>query len=492
MTLGELVSGVYRGVLPETLRGLAVPAVWDDSRRVTHGSLFVAMRGALRTGDDFIEAAMAAGAKVVLLDRASEARFAGRYPGVAFLGVEDPSAAFRVMVDRFYGHPSSRVRVIGITGTNGKTTISYFLESVIAAAGKRSGVVGTVNCRIGGEVIPSRNTTPGLLDNQKFLAGLAAKGIGYAVMEVSSHALDQGRVDNIDFRGGIFTNLTGDHLDYHKTMEGYFEAKSRLFRGLGPDAYAVINTDDEYGRRLLSMTRARVFSYGLRSPADLQADIKKVEIGGTRFKVRFAGKTVELRTHFIGYHNIYNMLAAFAAGIAEGLDPETVKRGIESLEHVPGRLERVETGRDYCVFIDYAHTDDGLKNVLQCLKQVPHRRIIVVFGCGGDRDRTKRPRMGRAAGELADYSILTSDNPRSEDPEAIIREIVAGFSGNDYEVVVDRKEAIRRALALAASGDIVLLAGKGHETEQIFKDRTVEFRERDIVAGILAEKGVAA
>lgn len=487
MKLGDLVEGIYLGTLSAALRETDVPAVWDDSRRVTKGSLFVAMRGAVRKGDEFIEDALARGAGIVMLDRTAEARFAGRRSRAAFLVVEDPVEAFRIIVDRFFGHPSSRVRVIGITGTNGKTTITYLLEAIIAAAGKKTGVVGTVNCRVGGKVIPTQNTTPGLLDNQSFLAQLIREKVGYAVMEVSSHALHQGRVENIDMAGGIFTNLTGDHLDYHKTMEGYFKAKSKLFRGLSPEAYAIINHDDEYGRRLFSLTRSRKVSYGLHKPVDVYADIKEFGLKGMRFKIRYFGKVIELRTHLIGYHNIYNMLAAFSAGVAEGFEPEVVKQGIESVSHIPGRLERVDCGQEFCVFIDYAHTDDGLRNVLECLKRVPHKRLTVVFGCGGDRDRTKRPRMGRVAEELADHSILTSDNPRSEDPAGIIKEIAAGYVKKNYEVVLDRTEAIRLAMHTARSGDIVLLAGKGHETYQIFRDRTIEFIEKDIVAGILKE-----
>jgi UDP-N-acetylmuramyl-tripeptide synthetase len=487
--LSHVLDGIYGKVLPEDFRFVDISEVWDDSRRVTPGSLFAAMAGATRKGDDFIDDAVARGARVVLLEQGGRARFSGKHPGVYFAEVSDPRAAFREIVEKIYGRPSRKVRVMGVTGTNGKTTITYFLESIIAVAGKRSGVVGTVNSRVGGKVVPSKNTTPGFLDNQIFLDGLVRAGVEYAVMEVSSHALAQGRVDQIDFCSGIFTNLTGDHLDFHGTMANYFEAKTRLFRSLAPQACAVINNDDDYGRRLSGLTRAWKISYGLKSPADVQAQIQSFDLAGTRFRVDFFGKSIDLKTHFIGYHNIYNILAAFAAGIGEGFSPEVLKRGIESLAFVPGRLERVDCAQPFAVFIDYAHTDDGLKNVLECLKEVPHKRLIVVFGCGGDRDRTKRPRMGRVASELADISILTSDNPRSEEPSAIIQEIVPGLTGKNYEIVVDRSEAIARALKLAQPNDIVLLAGKGHETYQVLKDRTIDFNERDIVTGILKGKG---
>ena len=491
MTLEYLLDGVLCSGSLGGAAGQEIPAVWDDSRRVTPGSLFAALSpvsDATRDGAAFIPDAVARGAVAVIVADGHADTLRGRFPGVAFIPAQDPRAAFRRVAERFYGKPSRNVRVLGVTGTNGKTTITYFLESIIKAAGRRSGVLGTVNQRVGERVLPSKNTTPGLLDNQIFLAGLAREGVDYAVMEVSSHALAQQRVDLIDFRCAVFTNLTGDHLDFHGTMEAYFQAKAGLFAGLSPEACAVINVDDAYGRRLAAMTRARVITCGMSPSADVSAHIEEVSLAGTRFRVRFFGREITLTTHFIGTHNIHNILGAFAAGIGEGFSPEIIRDGIGSLTCVPGRLERVDAGQDFCVFIDYAHTDDGLKNVLACLKTVPHNRLIVVFGCGGDRDRTKRPRMGRIASELADHAILTSDTPRSEDPRAILDEFVPGFTGSTYEIVPDRAAAIARALALAGKDDIVLLAGKGHETTQVLKDRTVEFVEKDIVFKLLKGK----
>ncbi|MBF0331443.1 MAG: UDP-N-acetylmuramoyl-L-alanyl-D-glutamate--2,6-diaminopimelate ligase [Candidatus Omnitrophica bacterium] len=488
MRLKDLIDG-YADLM-QAWGSTDIPAVWDDSRRVTPGSLFAALppvSEVTRNGEKYITEAVINGAKVVIVTSGMADDLRSRFPGICFIAAQDPRAIFRTVVDRFYGHPSRKMLVVGITGTNGKTTITYFLEAIIKAAGKTSAVLGTVNYRVGDQVIPSKNTTQGFLDNQIFLADLINRGVDYAVMEVSSHALDQGRVALIDFRGAIFTNLTGDHLDYHKTMEAYFQAKASLFAGLDPEAFAVVNVDDPYGRRLTGMTRARVITYGINTPADVSAHIESFGLSGTRFTLRFFGQEMVLNTHFIGIHNIYNLLAAFAAGLGEGLSPELVKAGIESLGCVPGRLERVDAGQDYCVFIDYAHTDDGLKNVLECLKLVPHRRLIVVFGCGGERDRTKRPRMGRVACELADYAILTSDNPRSEDPDAIIAEIVPGFTRNTYEIVTDREAAIKKALMIAQKDDIVLLAGKGHENYQVLKCGTIDFIEKDIVMHVLAK-----
>ncbi len=493
MRLQDVLIDVTDLPIPAAAAAMDIPAVWDDSRRVTPGSLFAALPPAAsvtRNGDVFIADALVRGAKVVIM--AKGAAFdppEGCPADVCFLHVDDPRAVFHAAAGRFYGPLSRRVRAMGVTGTNGKTTITYFLESILRQAGHACGVVGTVNYRVGARSMPSKNTTPGFLDNQIFLAGLASEGVGYAVMEVSSHALAQGRVDGIDFCGGIFTNLTGDHLDEHGTMENYFLAKAHLFSGLSPDAFAVINLDDAYGRRLVPMTRARVLTYGIDAPADITAHIDAFSLAGTRLRIRAMGREFPVCTHFIGRHNIYNILAAFAAGIGAGLDPDRVCAGLEALACVPGRLERVDCGQDFCVFIDYAHTDDGLQNVLTCLKAVPHQRLIVVFGCGGDRDRTKRPRMGRVACALADRVVITSDNPRSEDPEGIIAQIVPGFSKDIYDIVPDRAQAIETAIAMARKDDIVLLAGKGHETCQILREKTIDFNERDIVTRILGRKG---
>ncbi|MBF0387778.1 MAG: UDP-N-acetylmuramoyl-L-alanyl-D-glutamate--2,6-diaminopimelate ligase [Candidatus Omnitrophica bacterium] len=475
-------------------KNIAVNSVWDDSRRVVPGSLFAALDGPNRRGEEFIPQAVEQGAVVILLSEKSQEAFSARYPQVKFVGVADPRQAFRTAVEAFYGRPSEQVRAIGVTGTNGKTTITYFLEAILAAAGKSSGVVGTVNYRVAGKVVPSTNTTPGLLDNQIFLADLRQRGITHAVLEVSSHALHQGRVDLIAFRGALFTNLTGDHIDYHGTMEAYFAAKSLLFTGLAADAYAVINVDDSYGRKLAALTRARVFTYGIEpgNSAEVYAQVHEFGRQGARFDIHFPGGKVEINTVFTGKHNVYNILAAFAAGLGEGFDPQVIKKGIEALKNVPGRLERVDCGQDFEVFIDYAHTDDGLKNVLQALQEVKHKRLIVVFGCGGDRDRTKRPRMGKVACELADLSIITSDNPRGEDPAGIIAEVIPGFTKNNYEVQVDREAAIGRAIELASRGDIILLAGKGHETYQVLKEGSVDFVERDIVKRVVAERAACS
>lgn len=314
---------------------------------------------------------------------------------------------------------------------------------------------------------------------------MASCGAEYCVMEVSSHALDQGRLEGVHFSSAIFTNLTQDHLDYHKDMESYFRAKSLLFKGLKSLSLSVINVDDPYGRRLLPITRGRKLTYAIDAAADIRARNMVFELSASSFEIHYPRGKIKVRTPFIGRHNVYNILAAFAWALSENLNINAIRQGIESLAHVPGRLERVDNDRGIFIFIDYAHTEDGLINVLKALRAVSSAKIILVFGCGGDRDRTKRPRMGAAACQGADHAIVTSDNPRSEEPKAIIDEIVRGFSKKNFEVCVDRKEAIGRALNRAKAEEIVLIAGKGHEDYQIFKDGTVPFHEREIVKGFL-------
>ncbi len=485
--LKELLKDIYSGPLPRGPRGslweessrrqLAIRGIGSDSRTVEKDSLFVALKGAKHDGAQFIDEAIKKGARVV----ASSHPPAKKRADVLFLHVDDPHKFLHEVTRRFYGPLSSKVKSIGVTGTNGKTTITYLIESILHEAGKTCGVMGTVNCRIGKKVLPSKNTTPGLVENQQFLAKLAEKEVEYCVMEVSSHGLDQGRVELIDFKSAVFTNLTSDHLDYHRTRENYFLAKARLFTNLSPRAVSVINIDDPYGAKLVSMTKSRVVKYGISGEADICAKDIKTSVLESHFTVRANGQSIEVRTKLIGLHNVYNILAAAGVCFNEGIALETIRRGIARLEHVPGRLDRIESPKGFAVFIDYAHTEDALKNVLEALRKIGPRRIITVFGCGGDRDKTKRPKMGRVAGHLSDVVIVTNDNPRSEDPQSIISGIILGFSTDNYQVVGDREKAIQTAIAMAGAGDIVLIAGKGHEDYQIFKDRTIAFDERAIV-----------
>jgi UDP-N-acetylmuramoyl-L-alanyl-D-glutamate--2,6-diaminopimelate ligase len=486
MILKDLLKDIYPKPLSNTLGELVIETISCDSRAKQAQGLFVALSGFKSNGEDFIKDAVAQGAVVVAKKGASRQLSNYVIPGtVGVLDVEDPKAFLRKITLKFFNNPSKKVRTIGVTGTNGKTTITYLIESILKANGQPSAVIGTVNYRIAGQVFPSKNTTPGFLENQSHLAYLAGSKIPYCVMEVSSHALDQGRVDGIDFTSAIFTNLTQDHLDYHKDMESYFKTKAILFENLNTQAGSIINIDDPYGQRLVSMSSGKIVTYGIKSPSDVKATRIESSLKGMTMEVALPQAQLKLSTRFIGEHNAYNILAACAWAYQEGIPLEKIKEGIEDLICVPGRLEPVDAGQEFFVFIDYAHTPDGLINVLKALRTVSQSKLIVVFGCGGDRDRTKRPLMGKAACELADYAIVTSDNPRSEDPEAIIGEIKNGFMKSNYEMIVDRKEAISSALKRARPGEIVLIAGKGHETYQIFKDRTIEFNEADIVKELL-------
>jgi UDP-N-acetylmuramoyl-L-alanyl-D-glutamate--2,6-diaminopimelate ligase len=373
------------------------------------------------------------------------------------------------------------MKVIGVTGTNGKTTVTYLIEAILKEARAPCGVIGTVNCRFKDEIIPSKNTTPGPLELQSMLAKMLAAGCKYAVTEVSSHALDQARTCGIDFQGAIFTNLTHDHLDYHKTKAQYFQCKTRLFSGLSRGALAVVNNDDAYGRKIRDLTSAEVVSYGINEKADFVARAIKLRPQRTTFKIVTAKAGIEISSPLIGRHNVYNILAAFSWAYKAGVPPPAIKAALENFSAVPGRLERIDSKRGFSVYVDYAHTQDALKNILTALREFSPQRIIVVFGCGGDRDRNKRPKMGRVVSELSDYTIVTSDNPRREDPLEIIGHISEGIRKNNYCIIPERRDAIKMSLALARKDDIVVVAGKGHEDYQILKDKVLHFDDRRVV-----------
>lgn len=478
MTLKELLKGIYAEEIPQRFKTLDIKTITCDSRLATKESLFIAVKGPSLDGAHFIPEVLQKGVPVIAVNRGV---FSKKTNGICVLDVLDTRKFLVDISKRFYENPSKKVHTIGVTGTNGKTTITYLLESIFKEAKKNCGVIGTINHRVAGKVIPSKNTTPGLLDNQRYLADMAKENIDYCVMEVSSHALDQGRVEGIDFAVGIFTNLTGDHMDYHKTVENYFLAKSKLFTSLSPQSTTVVNTDDPYGKRILKMTKAKILTYGFEGKVDLTARDIALNLSGTKFSFVSPRGQISIETQLIGRHNIYNILAAAGAALAQGVDLKIIKNGIEHLQGVPGRLERVGKGQNFFVFVDYAHTEDALKNVLGNLKKVTKNKIILVFGCGGDRDKTKRPKMGRVAGKLADWSIVTSDNPRSEDPQSVVDQVASGFQKKNFEIILDREKAIQKALSSAKKGDTVLIAGKGHEDYQIFKDKTIHFDDKEVV-----------
>jgi len=485
MRLDKLLEDIYTGELEPSFGCINISSISCDSRKAAKGDMYIALRGAVYDGNDFIEEAVKKGASTVVIDQNS--KFSEiKKTDICYLTVEDTKNFLHKTVRRFYGNPSRQVTTIGVTGTNGKTTVAYLIEAILNEDQKACGVIGTVNYRAKDTIISATRTTPDFLDNQKFLADLLRQGTPYCVMEVSSHALTQDRVDGIHFDTGIFTNLTSDHLDYHKTHENYFLSKAKLFTMLEARASAVINVDDSYGRKLCSMTEARIITYGIKQKADVIANDIQLGITGSRFILTGADQTIEIQTKLAGTYNIYNILAAASACIAQGVSLKVIKNGINRLTSIPGRLEYVDCGQDFSIFIDYAHTEDALENVLTAIRHVSDSKVILVFGCGGDRDTSKRRSMGRVAGELADLSIVTSDNPRSEEPRSIIDQIVVGFTKKNYKIVVNRREAIEQALDVAQSGDIVLITGKGHETYQILDGQRIDFNERKIIEECLS------
>ena len=478
MKLKELLDQIYPVQIPRRFQEIDVKEMSCDSRTLGPQSLFVAVQGVKGNGEEFIPQAIEKGAVVVVQNGPSNRIFP--QDDVCVLTVPDTKKFIIDLAQKFFNYPASRIKTIGITGTNGKTTTAYLIESIFKACQKSCAVIGTVNYRIGDRIMPSKNTTPGLIEMQQYLAEMNKEKIEYCVMEVSSHALHQGRVEAIDFSTAVFTNLTQDHLDYHQDMESYFLAKSKLFVDLPRQSHAVINIDDIYAQRLITLCDAEVSTYGINLPADFQAEHIQLTLDDSRFEIRYPRGHISIRTQQLGMHNVYNILAAFAVGFSQGIDPVDIKKAVEEFWAVPGRLERVNAGQNFHVFVDYAHTDDALQNVLTSFRKVSKARMILVFGCGGNRDKLKRPKMGRVASQYADHVIVTSDNPRDEDPQMISREILAGFSGNHFETILDRQEAIHKALSMAQKGEIVLIAGKGHEDYQIIKDKTIHFDDREV------------
>ncbi len=461
----------------------AVLQVSHDSRTVKPGSLFVAIRGFATDGNDFVDHALKQGAVAVASERVPR-------QGVAWIQVEDAREALAVLSAAILGRPADALTLIGVTGTNGKTTTTYLIEAALRACGLEAGLVGTIQYRIAGRLWESERTTPESSDLQALLARMREARCTHAVMEVSSHSLALKRVWGCGFAVGVFTNLTRDHLDFHGDMESYFAAKRLLFeRHMAADGVAVLNADDERMGALRETAPGRVLTYGLSANADIRGEELRLDLQGARFVARTPGGSIEVVTPLLGRFNVHNVLAALGAVRALGLPLERSVSGITSVSGVPGRMERVPTETGFAVIVDYAHTDDALRNLLETVRDLKPRRLITLFGCGGDRDRTKRPLMGAVASRLSDVVIITSDNPRSEAPEAIIEEIQKGINGgsraSERYAIVDRREAIAKALELARSGDVVVLAGKGHETYQVLRDRQVPFDDRQVARDIL-------
>jgi UDP-N-acetylmuramoyl-L-alanyl-D-glutamate--2,6-diaminopimelate ligase len=499
LTLAGTVEAAVR--LAKLLRGidtrasaahgdLEISGLAYDSRRVKAGTLFVAIRGEKTDGNRFVSDAADRGAIAVISEQAKPGTLPAEFP---WIQVADARKALAISAANYYARPAEVLKLIGVTGTNGKTTTSYLVDSILRAAGCKVGLLGTIGHRLVRESLPAPNTTPESLDLQKYLAKIVRAGGTHAVLEASSHALAMDRLWGCPFAVAIFTNFTRDHLDYHKTLEDYFAAKRRLFEGTGASAPAtgVINRDDEYGQRLSGLA-SRTLTYGLAPGADVTTRKPALSLSGIEFTAETPTGKIEIRSKLVGRPNVYNILAAIGSGVALALPGEVIATGIAELSAVPGRFERIEVGQPFLVVVDYAHTDDALRNLLATARELnPDGRIITLFGCGGDRDRTKRPLMGEAAGHVSDIVVLTSDNPRSEDPLLIINDVIVGVQRTKAKLFVepDRQKAIEVALDEARSGDIVLLAGKGHEIYQVLRDRTVEFDDRAVARRILGQRG---
>ncbi len=479
------------GDAPCPVRGIAY-----DSRKVRRDYLFAAIPGEKEDGMKYEQEAVRNGACAILAKTYNPS-----IEKALQIIADDPRAALSQIAKEFYGNPAARLFVVGITGTNGKTTTSYLVESILTSAQKKPMVIGTINYRFMHQQTKAVNTTPESLDIYTMMDDSVKQGATDAIMEVSSHAIVQGRVHGIDFDVAIFTNLTQDHLDYHKTMENYFAAKSLLFEKLlvashKSKKFAILNNDDPWVNKLRIKRGIHVLRFGRAKQADIRLLESTASLDGITMKLATPIGTIDLESRLVGSYNIYNIMAAVATAIVSNVSLDNIRHGVLSLQHVPGRVERVPNPKDIYVFVDYAHTPDALEKVLTALSELNTKRLICVFGCGGDRDKGKRPLMGGIATRLSDLTIITSDNPRTEDPDAIITQIEQGIRGipkiapqdagvrggpRAYMVLADRQEAIRTALEIAGAGDVLLIAGKGHEDYQIFRDRTIHFSDREIV-----------
>ncbi|MBZ5674520.1 MAG: UDP-N-acetylmuramoyl-L-alanyl-D-glutamate--2,6-diaminopimelate ligase [Acidobacteriia bacterium] len=491
MKLSELLAGVtLREALTPELAGLEVTGLEYDSRRVGKDFVFFAFAGSRVDGRQFAQDALAKGALAIVSESPRPADFTGA--AGTWIQVEHGRHALATAARNFYHHPDERVLFTGITGTNGKTTTAYLIETLLRAAGKITGLIGTIEYRLAEEVRPSPNTTPESLDLLRFAAELESRGGTHLITEVSSHALALGRVHGFHFHTAVFTNLTRDHLDFHGTMEEYGAAKRQLFASQPGPRWAVLNADDPVSKTMQPEDPgSRTIWYGIAEKADLRAENIVSAFAGLAFDVTWNGRRAKVESPLLGRVNVSNILAALGAGLSYGLDLETLAGSIAACRAVPGRFQPVDEGQSFLVAVDYAHTDDALRNAIQTARSLSKGKVITLFGCGGDRDRTKRPLMGMAAAELSDFVVLTSDNPRSEDPLAIMNDVMVGLRRFDTRHVAepDRGKAIQLAIQEAQPGDVVLLAGKGHETYQVLKDRTIHFDDRETAREVLRSFG---
>lgn len=487
MRLTELIDGLEANIYVRGDTDVEVMGISYDSRQLAQGGLFVCLKGLKTDGHLFIPQAIAQGAVGAVVEEDVDIP-----ENVVRIKVKDSRKALAKLASRFFEDPTSKMTLVGVTGTNGKTTTTYLFENIARTAGKKTGLVGTVKYQIGNRVLPVVRTTPESSDLQKIFQEMVKEGVEVATIEVSSHAIHQHRVDGCQFDVLVFTNLSQDHLDYHRDIEEYFKVKCSFFEKASKEVYHIINRDDLYGQQILQISSPPVLTYGLSKEAQIRAENLSLDEQGGTFTIQTPRGSLKVLSRLRGKFNVYNSLAAATTALALGFSQDAIKKGLESMTSVPGRFETVGLGQDFMVIVDYAHTPDSLEKVIAAAKEITLGKVITVFGCGGDRDKTKRPLMGKAAARLSDFTIITTDNPRNEQPVDIIAQIETGFreAGHkaDYVKIIDRREAIFKGVAMAEKGDLVLIAGKGHEQGQTFADKTVPFDDREVATEAIQER----
>ncbi|MGB9814289.1 MAG: UDP-N-acetylmuramoyl-L-alanyl-D-glutamate--2,6-diaminopimelate ligase [Thermovenabulum sp.] len=484
MLVGRELINILKDI--KSVRGnqnVIIEDVQYDSRKVRKNSLFVAITGFKDDGHKYLNDAIEKGSSAVVVEKEVDVK----NNDILYILVENSRKALSTISDYFYKSPSKKMKIVGVTGTNGKTTTTYLVKSILEHSGLSAGVIGTLGIYINGELFPSERTTPESLELHKTFYEMQRRGINFVSMEVSSHSLKLSRVDDVAFEVGVFTNLTQDHLDFHADFEDYYCSKRKLF---DLSKKAAINIDDLHGKRLIKEIKIPYVSYAIENNADIKAEDVNISEDGVSYNIIYNGQKIKVNYQVPGKFSVYNSLAAISAALLLGIDLKTSVEAIGKVKGVPGRFEPIKEGQDFSVIVDYAHTPDGLENVLNTIKTFAKGRIITVFGAGGDRDRAKRPKMGKIVSELSDYFIITSDNPRSEDPEKIIEDIEEGvIKTKPYEKIVDRRQAIKKAIEMAEKNDVVLIAGKGHENYQIIKDRVIPFDDREVAREFLKMRG---
>lgn len=482
MKLEDLLTGIpvklFNGNLDDEIQGITY-----SSKKVRPGWLFAALKGEVRNGFNFVEEALAKGATAFLSEKPEPSNFSENW-----IQVRDAREALALCSANFYSHPSHKMKVVGITGTNGKTTITYLVEEILRKAKFSPAIIGTISYRMPKTKITAQRTTPEAPDLQKLMRDMLDQSVSHCLIEVSSHALELKRVWGINFDVVVFTNLSGDHLDYHHSMESYFEAKKKLFFLNQSKRIAVVNIDDSWGKKLIPQLPIGFITYGLQESATVRGKKYKLDEKGTEMEVTYPGGEMMISSPLLGRPNLHNVLASIAIALTLKVSPPPIKEGIANLKQIPGRFEKIENSLGIAVFVDYAHTDDALRNLLESFRELNPNRILLVFGAGGDRDKTKRERMGEISAKLADLIFLTSDNPRTEDPLAIIHDIEKGIKKtgkNNYSIIPDRREALECALSSGKEGDYILVAGKGHEDYQIIKDKVIPFNDAKIIREII-------